>query len=1061
MSSSDTTTANSSSSTSAASSDTSVASDATTAKSTSSDSTSSAANSTTADSEKSSETSNSTSSTTSSDTSSLDSSVSALAASADSTDNSSTEETESNTRITDSSMTLSQTTVGNDGLNTDIEVVVHVTLKAGDKIKVAFPKGSAYRITSHDSSADGGVISDESNSSTWVMAFSATSNGTYTLHATIGDQSNYTLQPTPMPDIGTHEVAMTLSGTDSAGNSIGTTTKTFTATITPGASPKITRSPSSLTGVKTNTDYTYTLNINEANGVSDTTSYPSNRVNSADNYGTTITVPVPDSFKLDETATNTANNFTDGTTITQAATGADIIITVPKGAGNQNNSNDDYAGYKLVGSYLTDQPEQDTTLTAASNIVMVQKIDAKGTTVTFNGPKFSETLLAKDSTNVGNVGFSVNGAHDDNSILLKDDEHEYLNQIFITNRSIYNLTDSAITINLPSGFDATSIKIPEKTTDNNRSTTWQYTLTYADGTTSTGSAASGETIKASGSSAIRTAEFKPSEIASGGSGYFYVYGDLAANYDDGTAVKSDDKLTTKITWISNSTGINGTLSGTQTVAAEPVTSLRLWTHQASGQIAVYTTGNSSDTTSYVYEPIFYYVLPQHASYTGKNQWLQGDPTISTFWVNGREVIKIDYTGTQFKFNTHSNATNSMFVAISALADNGSYPGQVYIYSPHTKMSNGLASDQSTFDSKYTEGHADSNTYLVGNYSFSVSSMSSLSPVAQASGNTQGGVFATNGNSDDKGSTAMDYEIGIKNSTNTDAQNIVVVVNLPTNINYQLTGAITAASGTVYYSTKVVSLNSQPNTGDSSTWVTADQVSDWSTIKSVAIDVGTVAQGTLSSIYVFKGIDPSLGADGGKTATLKAAMYANGVTNAATTSSSIAIAGTSTIKTALQYVDADGQTHTVDLDYTKRYADGTTTMKTTDFPENLNGFSSSDQAKIQALIDQGYVFSTSNTTIKNGEKTWTDDETNSEAAFGSTVRYYFDGDTVVYVLEQGTTETTQTVQRQFTYKNDQQTLKDPTTGSTSLIVTKSVNKITGAITYTAVDASGNSYEVTAN
>lgn len=66
-------------------------------------------------------------------------------------------------------------------------------------------------------------------------------------------------------------------------------------------------------------------------GIGGSADYATGQVNSAVNYGTTIRVPVPRYFTLDESATAARNGFSDETTITQpGGASSDIVITVPK-----------------------------------------------------------------------------------------------------------------------------------------------------------------------------------------------------------------------------------------------------------------------------------------------------------------------------------------------------------------------------------------------------------------------------------------------------------------------------------------------------------------------------------------------------------------------------------------------------------------------------------------------------------------------------------------------------------------------------------------------------------
>ena len=91
----------------------------------------------------------------------------------------------------------------------------------------------------------------------------------------------------------------------------------------PDMDPALSREPSSEASetLLPNVDYTYKLDLKETKGIYDNEKYPTARVNGSVNYGTTITIPVPASFKLNADATAAKNAFTDGTTITQAQTG--------------------------------------------------------------------------------------------------------------------------------------------------------------------------------------------------------------------------------------------------------------------------------------------------------------------------------------------------------------------------------------------------------------------------------------------------------------------------------------------------------------------------------------------------------------------------------------------------------------------------------------------------------------------------------------------------------------------------------------------------------------------
>lgn len=270
---------------------------------------------------------------------------------------------------------------------------------------------------------------------------------------------------------------------------------------------------------------------------------------------------MPAGFTLDTTLTNTLNGFGDGTTIVQAAAGADIIITVPAGQGTQNGLNSN-AAYKIAGSYDVTQTASDQTLTASGPATMTQIVNAAGDTLDVTGSGvMTETLqgtgttAADAATAVTNVGNSTSAP---SQILLDTDtsnDAKYLEQYGFTTDSATATTDATITISIPDGFDATSVTLPaSNTTTGGRylygTTSYTYQLTLADGTIENGVVAAGGTITTTDASAIRTIVLQPDSLAAGartGGSPITVAGTLSSTYDNGTAVAGGDLLTSTIT----------------------------------------------------------------------------------------------------------------------------------------------------------------------------------------------------------------------------------------------------------------------------------------------------------------------------------------------------------------------------------------------------------------------------------------------------------------------------------------------------------------------------------
>lgn len=956
--------------------------------------------------------------------------------------------------VFDNSISLSKTTTGNDGSTSPITISLNLTGNAGDTFTLQIPKNATYGQPSYGSlTGTVGTTTLTSDNNYYYVKYLLTANASFQDKVVLSETNNYAAQAKPISNIGTNELVMTLSVVNSDGESVGSTSKTYTSIISPGMNPQVTRdnpSTSTASSIAVNTNYRYLLKINEANGVQDSNSYASNQINSADNYGTTITIPVPSSFQLDESATATANPFTDQTTISQPnGIGTDIIITVPKGSGKQGYEG--AAGYYLIGSYQTTTPSTDTVISANAPITIVQKLDDEGSqTLTATASTWTETLRGEDNTtSKGELTASASGAASSNTLLLDDDSSNdptYINEFGFGNNSILNLTDAEITIKIADGLTATGITTPVDSKNLTGVTSYDYTLTYADGTTSAGTVAAGETVSATGSSSIRTAGFKPNLVnvgdatatatynnATSRTDEFKVLGKISKSYDDGSAVKSGDQLRSSITVTSASLSYvkDGSVvypswgaTNTQQVIGEEdlVAAQNIFIYQANktpgtdkaGYISVTNEYNSSENTNTIKEPTYYYVLPQGVTYNAAASDFVGSPTVSTFWVGNQQVVKIDYSGTGYYLDT-SQTVNRVWVNNSNTATTGTYTIPIYVTTA-TNMLDTKVSSLSDFNSDFTEGHTD-NTYLIGSGSWTITQAAAFYTTGMAKGNSNDW-YVNKGTSNDKGSTAMSYEVAVVNALSTTATNIHVYINVPkttstTNFKFDLTGPVTtdySGNHTVLYSTKAFSTSATAEP-TSSNYVTADQVTDWSAIKSIEIQVDEISGNSSAGYFYLNGTDATLASDVNKSASLAFLVTATGydkpqiVAAGSSGSPSITISGTSTIKAVLEYVDANGVSQTVNLDYSKTYTDGTSVVRKTDFPWSTNyasWFDDHDVAIINNLLNQGYALDSDNfpaNTLENGSVTWQDGESNQTATFNVKAAYYFDDDKVVYKLRQ--------------------------------------------------------------
>lgn len=163
------------------------------------------------------------------------------------------------------------------------------------------------------------------------------------------------------------------------------------------------------------TDYQFTLKLNQGTGLNGLTDFTAAQINSARNYGSVITIPVPEGFVLNQDISVKNSQIGDKTTIKQVGgAGGDIIITVPKGSGRQGFES--APGYVIVGRFIN-HPETTSTFTAAGNITVTEQVLTKDGTKEINAvlPPWQITLKgAKDKPSEGQFGVQAWGNNNGN-----------------------------------------------------------------------------------------------------------------------------------------------------------------------------------------------------------------------------------------------------------------------------------------------------------------------------------------------------------------------------------------------------------------------------------------------------------------------------------------------------------------------------------------------------------------------------------------------------------------------------------------------------------------------
>ena len=969
-------------------------------------------------------------------------------------------------------------------------------VNSGDKIVIKVKKSSAYGFAKENFPI--GTVTDFDQGAYKVFQIVLNTTGKFEYKITAKRTNNYQGQASPMEDTGvtTKDIQWSINGEDQAPLS-------FKQTIIPelisnGVSlAKATGDKNTdFTEVAPNEDYNFVYYMGENDGLVHDGSYMAGIVNSAVNYGTTITIPVPENFLLNQEASDKANKERGltGFTMTQDGMGKDVIITVPKGQSAQGwNSGGRY--YTLTGKFVYDQiPEEPTTVTAKGDSVIDQIYTSDGQRITAKGKPFSVTISGKKGRPAsGPLSLSISGAISNNQLLLDSNPNNDPVAVnwFGYSNDYDNIENAKIRLDLADGLYVTGIKTPKDlgTVYNNIGNIQSYTyeMTLTNGQKITGTVKAGDIAKSTATTTdadnnqtiigIRSIVFTPDTNTIGkdtktdnlpnpgriadqedridgtkASNVFIALGHLSHTYDNGSQVKANDKLTSSITIFgsnfrpdryNNNPILSYTVRNTQTVfdTSQYKASLSAYNDpnytstqpgkENAGTISL-NNGDGRSNYDYIFEPIFYYVVPDNAVYSGgtiRNLNHNGndrpEPVVSTYFVNGHQVVKLDYSNTNYYYNTKVGTTNAIPLDNASNQPSNTRSWEIYAYSKDIPLLNNSYTSGKFLTPETAEKSGStlkldpSKFYYVGGGTWTINTASATVLADAAHGNKNpDGLYVQNGTSDDKGSGEMNFRVNVVNyDMTTDLKDLTAFINLPDNkynnttTKFFLSGPVDVPDGTVLYSTSSTDLPSGRGTKTPSTdnFLTEEQVkaeiasgqmSSWSDVKSIAVKYDTVKANSATKDIYIHGTDPDITKDAGKRVQLSWGLYGGNdmpplvKKNAST----IDISGSSTVKTRLHYVDPKGKDQYVDVPtMSKTYKDNSDTMRDSDFNEkNIPA----------SLIPQGYelVLQKENgkavavkSIIDNGGKTWVTDTEDGSAQFGKLVLYNFDGDTVQFEL----------------------------------------------------------------
>ncbi|WP_137630416.1 mucin-binding protein, partial [Secundilactobacillus hailunensis] len=488
-----------------------------------------------------------------------------------------------------------------------------------------------------------------------------------------------------------------------------------------------------------NTDYIYQFDVTDSIGIKDDSVAEKGIDSRLNTAGTTITIPVPTGFVLNSDLTDSLNEFPVGTTsVTQSTDGSQVIVTVPA------NTTVGQKGFYLAGKYTNKLTNTVQTLTANGKSTITQQIP-NGQTLTATSQPLTEKMMAIGDgvvPAVGNVDVYGNSGTAPGKLLLNSsaaDSPKYISSYGFGVDSATPITDAQITITVPDGIDATGVQVPVQAANQTSylpgTTSYEYTITLADGTIQTGHVAAGGTIVKQGTttSTISKVVLMPNYLAPGATtgaagaqtenNAVHLLGKLAPKYSNGNPVKTNDSLNFKVN-IQMKEDKYTRLDSTPETVSDAQGRVESYFSQTShtpgkdsGYLALCINGQSHQTTDQIYEPILYFVLPAATSIKNIRGPLNAAKISYYTTDTGQTGVKFDYTGTGMSVNTGLD-TNTYGIDLVNNADAlpGDYPVYLYVTSPTTPLTGtGTLENQTKVASSYLteiDGVADGKTIYV-------------------------------------------------------------------------------------------------------------------------------------------------------------------------------------------------------------------------------------------------------------------------------------------------------------------------------------------------------------
>lgn len=450
-------------------------------------------------------------------------------------------------------------------------------------------------------------------------------------------------------------------------------------------------------------------------------------------------------------------------------------------------------------------------------------------------------------------------------------------------------------------------------------------------------------------------------------------------------------------------------------------------------------------------------------------------TVST----GQKFIKVQVDG-EYYYGGSSDRTSGFNVQIpiinspDALTATKDWSWYVLNNSDEAKTESTI--QNSSQGNKLLPATVDGNTLSVGGTgTWQIITAQGFTSSTETQGNLNGGPGLASTQDDyQQDPTHFTIYDSIINATNDAKSDLVSVANLPSTqdgksqFDVHMIGKaslINVMTGQTYDATITYSYG----TGDNN-FITGDQVTDWSKVKSIKVVPNGGAPSMTSLRLVVPVEDKTVYDDVGKTIYMSTMTYGEDKANTNYTikdgfavpekstilpiiikagdmaSAKLTVQGQATVHTLIHYKDANGKDVYVKLaDQDKTYNELQDTMKRSDYLQSDSDLTIADRE----LLPTGMVIDYNDPTIRNSNNTYAAGYANGAAAFDKTVKYDFDGDQVIFegAMPEIVTKTHQVKETiHYVYSDGRTAAPDKVLTSITLKQTGYKNPFTGEITW---------------